>query len=200
MKAKDTEEAIQASLDKPGAGIPRIEQMTGKIGLFIYAATHQREQALADFEAGAREALSLVCGLGEEMLGKRVMVPRERGMEDSSRFWSPAMIVQHLAIVDRQLLAMVRFLSAGRTSDRVVSTASVKPQPGTGREVIAEYEEVLASWREHLPDEGKLKASARHTHPWFGRMNAHQWMCMAVSHHRIHLRQLRAVLTAAGRS
>lgn len=200
MSARQEDDAIQASLGKPGAGIPWIEKIAGRLILSKQARNRSRERILEDFCSGAGESLALLQGIDDGLLRRRVLVPRQPGMEDSSRYWSAFMIIQHLAIVDRQVLGLVRLLSTGRGTDRQVSTAAVKPQPGAGPEVLAEFEAVIREWRENLPDEAKLAASAKHSHPWFGPMNAQRWFCMAAWHHRLHKAQLRAVLKGAGKS
>ncbi len=185
---------IQAGLDKPGAGIPWLEQKIGGFLLRRYAAKRNRGQALEDFAATAGEVLGLVEGLDEARGRARVLVPRLRGMEDSSRYWSPYMIVEHLCLVDAPVLGLVRLLSAGKTTDRRSGPADVKPSPDSGLESLVKLHGIIAEWREHLPPAEKLLGSQQHPHSWFGNLNAHQWLCMGVMHHRIHLKQLQAVL------
>lgn len=187
---------IQARLDKPGAGIPWLEQKIGGLLLRRYAAKRDCGQALDDFAATAGEVLGLVEGLDEARGRARVLIPRLHGIEDSSRYWSPYMIVEHLCLVDGPVLGLVRLLSAGKTTDRRSGPADVKPSPDSGPESLSKLHAIIAEWRGHLPAAEKLKASKTHLHSWFGNLNAHQWLCMAVMHHRIHLKQLQAVLAA----
>lgn len=194
----DAGNSIQATLAKPGAGIPWLEQKIGGFMLRIYAARGGREEVLEDFARSADEVLRLAANLDETRGRGRVLIPRLRGIEDSSRYWSPYMIVEHICLVDGPVLALVRLLSAGRTSDRRGGPADVKPSPEAGPESLEKLRGIVADWREHLPAADKLKQSKRHPHSWFGLLNAHQWLAMAAWHHRLHLKQLEAVL-AGGR-
>lgn len=193
-KDTDADEGIQATLAKPGAGIPWLEQKIGGLMLRLYAARHDRVAALDDFTRSADEVLGLVDGLDEARGRERVLVPRLRGIEDSSRYWSPYMIVEHLCLVNAPVLGLVRLLSAGRTTDRRSGPENVKPSPDSGPESMEKLRGIVADWREQLPPADKLKHSKLHPHSWFGRLNAHQWLCMVAWHHRLHLRQLEAVL------
>lgn len=187
-------EGIQAGLGKPGAGIPWLEQKIGGFLLRRYAGKRRREEALEDFGDSAGEVLGLVESLDEARGRARVLIPRLRGIEDSSRYWSPYMIVEHLCLVDGPVLGLMRLLSAGKTTDRRSGPADVKPSPEAGPESLGKLRGIVAEWREHLPPADKLNASKEHPHSWFGGLNAHQWLCMGVMHHRIHLKQLQAVL------
>ncbi|WP_367872689.1 hypothetical protein [Luteolibacter sp. Populi] len=185
---------IQAELDRPGAGIPWLEMQFGKFGLRLLASRTSRDAALEGYVRSAEQVLRLVGDLDEAHGKKRVLVPRMRFMEDSSRYWSPYMIVEHLCLIDGPLLALVRLLSTGRTSDRVASTAAVKPSPEAGPESLEKFRGIVADWNSQLPTAEKLLDSALHPHPWFGPMNAHQWLCLAAQHHGVHRKQLDAVL------
>ena len=123
-----------------------------------------------------------------------VGVRRVRGMEDSSRCWSPYMIVRHLVMVDKSLLGMILLLSSGKTLNRKVSPADVKPSPDAGPEVIEEFRELLVRWQETLADMGELRGGSRHLHPWFGKLDAHGWLALAAVHHGIHRKQMERVI------
>ncbi|WP_035616297.1 DinB family protein [Haloferula sp. BvORR071] len=194
MNESIDEAEIQKGLEKPGAGIPWLEQKIGGLMLRREARKGSREQLLEAFCGTAEEVLQLVDGLDEGRGRKRVLIPRLRGIEDSSRYWSPYMIVEHLCRVDGPVLGLVRLLAAGKTTDRKSGPADVKPSVEAGPESLEKLRGIVAEWREHLPAAEKLVASKRHRHSWFGNLNAHQWLCMGVMHHRIHRKQLEAVL------
>ncbi|MCW1924975.1 DinB family protein [Luteolibacter arcticus] len=188
--------AAPSSLAPPGAGLPRLEEFFLRSGLKIYSRLAGRERVLGLFLRDAERVLSLATPLDEATGRKAVLVPRVRGMEDSSRCWSPYMIVQHLVIVDKAILGMILLLAGGKTTNREVRVADVKPSPEAGPEVMEEFRAVLARWQETLAGIKDLRGGSRHAHPWFGPLDAHEWMSLAALHHGIHLRQMERVVNS----
>ncbi|RYD47694.1 MAG: DinB family protein, partial [Verrucomicrobiaceae bacterium] len=182
------------NLASPGAGLPWLEEKLLGLGLGLYSRLTDRERALDRFHGEADKVFSLVTPLREEVGRRPVLVKRLRGMEDSSRYWSPYMIVQHLVIVDRAILMMIRMLSSGKTTDRKSGTADVKPSPDAGPEAIEEFRTLLVRWQETLSEIPELRGGSRHPHPWFGPLDAHGWLAVAAQHHGIHRKQLEMVL------
>jgi hypothetical protein len=181
-------------LAPPGAGLPWLEMKLQGLGLGLYSRLTDRERVLERFHREADRVLSLVTPLREEEGRRPVLVKRLRGMEDSSRYWSPYMITQHLVIVDRAILMMIRMLSSGKTTDRRSSTADVKPSPDVGPEALDEFRTLLMRWQETLSEIPKLRGGSRHPHPWFGPLDAHGWLAAAAQHHKIHRKQMEAVI------
>ena len=194
---RDAPDDVQARLEAPGAGIPWFERKWFGAGLRLFALGASREKAWAKFEDEADRLLSLAGNVDEETGRRRVLVPRQSGMEDSSRFWSPYMIVQHVTIVDRGLLMLVRALAAGKSPDREISTAAMKPSADAGPESLEAFRETVAARKNQLAANEDLKTGARKVHPWFGSLDAHQWFCLAGIHHGIHRKQMEQVLKGA---
>lgn len=187
-------------LAPPGAGIPWLERMVLKGGVRLYASRTSQQAAMALFQRDAAEVIAMAESVSEEIGRKPALVPRLRAMEDSSRYWSPYMIVQHLDIIDRGVLMLVRGLAAGRSSDKVTGTADVKPSPDAGPDVVGKFRETVAAWQSKLAEIPDLKTRLRHPHPWFGPLDAHAWVCVAALHHGVHLKQMKLVLRDARKS
>jgi hypothetical protein len=177
-------------LAPPGAGLPWFEEMVLRSGLRLYSRLTGRDGVLARFLGEGERVLSLAAPLDEVQGRTPVLVRRVRGMEDSSRCWSPYMIVRHLVMVDKSLLGMILLLSSGKTLNRKVSPADVKPSPDAGPEVMEEFRELLARWQETLAGIKELRGGSQHVHPWFGALDAHGWLALAAVHHGIHRRQM----------
>jgi hypothetical protein len=181
-------------LAPPGAGLPWFEEMVLRSGLRLYSRFTGRDEVMARFLAEGERVLSLAAPLDEALGRTPVLVRRVRGMEDSSRCWSPYMIVRHLVMVDKSLLGMILLLSSGKTLNRKVSPADVMPLPNAGPEVMEEFRDLLARWQETLAGIKELRGGSRHVHPWFGALDAHGWLALAAVHHGIHRRQMERVL------
>jgi len=194
---KQVQQDQEPELDAPGAGVPWLEKKLMGIGLRMYAGSTDRVKALAKFQTGAEELLALAEPLDEATGRKRVLVPRLRAMEDSSRFWSPYMIIQHVTIIDRGVLLLIRALSAGKPPGPARGTADVKPSPDAGPETIAAFRETAAEWQKRIGAIPDLKTALKQPHPWFGKLDGHQWLCVAALHHDIHLKQMAHVLKGA---
>lgn len=182
------------SLAPPGAGLPWFEKLVLRSGLRLYARATPRDEMLKKFLSEAERVLEMAASVDEAQGRTPVLVKRVRGMEDSSRYWSPYMIVQHLVIVDRAMLMMMRLISSGKTTDRKSGTADVKPSPDAGPETLDEFRSLLVRWQETLSEIPDLRGGARHAHPWFGPLNAHEWLAVAAQHHGIHRRQMERVI------
>ena len=184
-------------LDKPGAGLPFLEKAIAQYILFPYTCSRlNREKAVSATQRAGKKCIEKARYVSKDQLSQQILIPRLRGLEDSSRYWSIAMTIEHLFIVHNGMLGMTRALSADQKVDQVVSTADVKP---TGKvdpeDILGRYEAVIADYADKvalLPDLKLCKAT--HLHPWFGELNAHQWLCLNAIHTQIHLGQILEII------
>ena len=181
-------------LAAPGAGLPGIELQVARILFTLRAWTHGRQRIDALFRRERALVAELVKGCPAGRLGERVLIPRPRGLEDSSRHWSVLMTLEHLRIVNLACASIIRELSEGRVPAGEASTADVKPSPDVNESVLAAYEascdQVLAA----VASAKDLDDAARFPHPWFGPMSARRWHVLAAVHLGLHRRQIEAIL------
>jgi len=197
----DTEDAILKSLDQPGAGVGLLQQMAMRfyIGPFV-AAKSDWETDSARFLDSSKNILSLAEGLDDAALSQKILVPPQRGLEDSSRYWSAAMVLEHLMIVGMGLREIIIRLSQGKVPPGKADTARVKPLGQTPPQTVLQNyksfaEMVLGQIEAGVKDrDGK----AVYAHPWFGKFTARQWHWLLAAHNDIHLRQLRAIRAGLG--
>jgi hypothetical protein len=90
-------------LAAPGAGLPKSERVVANFMIRWKADHTTREQAAACFAAERAAILSLLQGHDEVALSQPVLIKRLPGLEDSSRYWSLLMVVDHLRIVNRDM-------------------------------------------------------------------------------------------------
>jgi len=186
-------------LAAPGAGLPGIELQIARILFTLRAWTHDRQRIDTLFRQERALVAELVRSCPAGRLGDRVLIPRPRGLEDSSRHWSVLMTLEHLRLVNLACALFIRELSEGRVPSGKASTADVKPSPDVTEAVLETYEascdEVLAA----VASAKDLDAPARFPHPWFGPMSARRWHVLAAVHLGLHRKQLEAILAGLKR-
>ncbi len=184
------------SLAPPGAGLPRLEAWISRNIMFpLSCRLLSWERAAALFQSEGERLLRLITPLSQEILQRRVLIRRVTGIEDSSRNWSPAMVLEHLIITGRAMEQVIVELSHGRIPPGEVDIAAVKPSGQRGKEIITDYRALLAGFAQKIAEEtGDRASAARFVHPWFGGITAHQWHVLAAMHQRIHRRQMERIL------
>ncbi len=186
--------ADAAKLAPPGAGLPRIERLVASLGFGLLRAAFSRHRTEAWLRAETARVLEIARGLTPQQATRPVLVPRLFGLEDSSRNWSPGMVVEHLVIVDNGIAGVIDALCDDRNFEREVRIAEVKPAPGAGTEQWPRLEQALDGYLERVSAIRDLHTTRRHAHPWFGPLDAHGWHTLAALHTMIHRRQLEAVV------
>jgi len=179
----------------PGAGLPFPQSWF--VRMFGRAMLRRRrlDDALDDIEAIALRLATCAEALTDEWLTTPRLIAPMRGLEDSSRCWSPVMVLEHLSITGTAMLDMALALSQGQPVQLVVSTASVKPRGEKGREVIEEFRALHLGARARLREGwGADTAGLLHPHPWFGLLNATDWVRLTAFHLRLHERQMTRIL------
>lgn len=182
-------------LAPPGAGLPRIELLIGRALFRLRRMRGDPASFTADFVGERDRIAALVTDLDDASARHRVLIDRIRGLEDSSRFWSVWMTLDHLRIVHGAIGEVLCELGLGRVPSGVASTAAVKPSPGADRSVVAEYERSCDDLLAAFPAATRLTPT--YPHPWFGPLDAAGWHALAGTHLRIHRAQIERIL--AGR-
>lgn len=189
MKADETPQ-----LAPPGAGLPFPENLIARVLLGLKRATGNPQSFTARFIAERALIGGLIAGKEDAALSKRVLIARPPGLEDSSRYWSVWMTLDHLRIVHHAFIGVLESLAAGRVPEGEASTAAVKPDEQVTGAVVADYE---ASCDALLATIGRIrdfKTRAKYPHPWFGPMDAHGWLALGGGHMGIHRVQIGRIL------
>jgi hypothetical protein len=184
----------QPKLAPPGAGLPWLELRIARLGFKFLSRRTTREKSAALLAQQRADILELARRCDAQTGARRVLVRRLRGMEDSSRFWSVFMTLDHLRIVNLAVAGTIRMLGQGKTSDRKVSTADVKPDPRADGKVVDEFDlscRLVERCAGQVPD---LKTRLRFDHPWFGSLDAAQWYFLAGIHLRLHRQQIELII------
>ncbi len=184
-------------LAKPGAGLPYIEWALAKYILLpkLFKAIGKNE-AIDNFAKQSEKILLLSSKVSAEQFATRRLIPRLRGLEDSSRYWSVAMTLEHLVIVGNLMGEAVVELSTGKANLQTVDSADVKPDANVDpTKAIQSFQEMSDRFvREALAADVDAFPMITHPHPWFGPLNAQQWLNMAGVHQNIHRQQIKEII------
>lgn len=194
-----TYSSTEPKLDKPGAGLPFVELAIAKYIMFpMLRNSTTPEKAKEVFSEETEKILALVANLKPESLTERRLVPRLQGLEDSSRFWSVAMAIEHLVIVGNGITQVILDLSKNGESKRPPrGTADVKPDPSVdATATLAKFQQMSERFlTETKSIDVNAFPSATFPHPWFGPLNAHGWLTLAGLHQRIHRKQIEKIVS-----
>lgn len=190
------------SLQPPGAGLPWWELLVARYLVFprlcrklTWAAAAQQFQ-----EEGIR-VLAVFDALPSARLTEPVLVRRIAGMEDSSRYWSAAMTVEHLNMVGKAIRQTISCLRGGVVPSAQPRIADFKPRGiAAPAEVRSEFVRMLAdaAAEEQVKPPLSRGQGPRYGHPWFGPIDAYQWHCLLGFHQSIHRKQIEAIRAGLG--
>src|SRR5262245_58536891 len=131
--------AAPVELAPPGAGIPALEVLLGKVMFVYFRTTRTPESANKHFHAEAGVMLRMARALSPDVANTPVLIPRIMGIEDSSRNWSVLMTLDHLAIVNTAVLEIIDALAGERQYNRRFLIADLKPRPEQSLETIGKF-------------------------------------------------------------
>src|SRR4051794_28863260 len=98
---------VEPKLAPPGAGLPKPELFIARL-LFAWRRTMgNREVFNAHFQRERAAIESMISGADAGSCGRRVLIQRVRGLEDSSRYWSVWMTLDHLRIVHGSIIRVI---------------------------------------------------------------------------------------------
>lgn len=183
----------EPKLQPPGAGLPWIaRQYVRWIGRRELRWKYDWNSAAVAIEDRSAKLVALV---GDREIQKRVLVPPQTGLEDSSRFWSAAMVFEHLNMTGEIFTSIILELSHGKAVTNRRGVADVKPHPEADREAIDRFRELHTGLGQRIHSQaGPNIEGPRFAHPWFGALTARDWLGLFASHLQIHEKQLVRIL------
>jgi hypothetical protein len=184
----------EPQLAPPGAGLPKSELAIARMLFALRRMTGSRESFNARFQQERAAIQQLMHGLDTDSAARRVLIPRLRGLEDSSRHWSAWMTLDHLRIVHGGINRTIGALTKGSAPGGKASTAAVKPNPDVTADIVAQYEKSCDDLLATVAAIPNLKTAARYEHPWFGPLDAAGWHALASGHIAIHRQQIAEIL------
>lgn len=182
------------SLAAPGAGLPWQELWIARMVFAFSRWSYSRDAANQKFLRERKMIATLIDQCGPTLACQRVLIPRLRGLEDSSRFWSVAMTLDHLRITNTAFTGIIRNLAKNVVPQGVASTADVKPSVDASFDVVFEFDQSCSQVMSAVSENPELNTAAQFAHPWFGGMNAEGWHLLAGTHMSIHRKQIQSIL------
>lgn len=183
-------------LAPPGAGIPVQQKIMMRFFVKPFVAGRTPwEASEANFHKMNKKIFAAMDGLTDSQLTTRILVPPQIGLEDSSRYWSIKMVLEHLLIVSEQMMLLIPALSKGFIPDQKADIAKMKPKNELSlNDTITRFKKMITTDFEKLNSSIKDRnSSAKFYHPWFGNMTAKQWYWLLAMHHGLHLKQIREI-------
>jgi len=185
---------VPPKLESPEAGLLALELALLQTLFRCACAVISLEGGLRWFKFEARKITVLAGSVSTEQGALPVLIDRVVGIEDSSRYWSVWMTLEHLRIVHYGITRTMEALAAGIVLKGSASTAAVKPGPDVTAEVVDEYEQScdrLLAKAEEITD---LHTKVRYAHPWFGPLEAAGWHALSATHLGLHRVQIERIV------
>lgn len=184
----------EPSLAPPGAGLPPLELFFARLAFRAFVWRGGREVFTDKFQKEHQRIQALISRCDADTGGRQVLIPRPRGLEDSSRHWSVWMTLEHLRLMHGAVRKVITALDRGISLQGTASTAAVKPAPGITVDVMESYEESCADLLRTVERVQDLKTPLKFPHPWFGPLDAGGWYAMAAFHLSLHRAQIQQIL------
>jgi hypothetical protein len=195
MKQQDSSQIIER-LEKAGAGISTTKKLAATYMMFpLLNYFISWEKAWDIYDKEGEKIVRMASSLSQEQLFERVLVPRLFGLEDNSRYYSVAMVIEHLLIVGKALQVRIPILSQGKELKGHVKIEDVKPYTEIDVNIVETFQTFLSSYREKLQAHlGDIHINNTSAHPWFGEFNPKQWSILGMVHQIVHRRQIEAII------
>jgi len=184
----------EPKLAPPGAGLPKPELFIARLIFAVQSRLGNRDSFNARFIQERQAIRHLVATCDASSAATRVLIQRLPGLEDSSRYWSLWMTLDHLRIVNHSVARTITSLLKEIPPTGQASAAAVKPNPAVDSSVVDAFEKSCDAVLAAVSAAPNLKTRSRYMHPWFGPLDASGWHAMSGSHLSIHRKQIARIL------
>jgi len=161
-----------------------------------------REKASGIIRANADAYLDLADRFSSASALQPVTVPPMIGVDPEMQGWSFFQLLEHNAIVNRSIAAMVEALALGKEPEGAAlinPKTDVLPKGLSGPEQVEAFRSSVDDYLFLVTTLPKLKGTSERPHPVFGSFDAHKWHCMFGLHLGLHLNQARKILSLLGK-
>ena len=180
------------TLQPPGAGLPKLEKAFIKqilVPFTKYGLGWKSSRIWLDYEM--KQITKMLAPLTEEAYHKRTLIAHHLGIEDDTRDWSIAMVIEHLIIVNTGIIEVIKTLGREETVEMEIRIEDVKPYDGA--HTLSELQSLLDTYHQaYTPP--KRNSQMTKAHPWFIEFNDQEWNTFLAIHTWVHRRQIKAIL------
>ena len=133
----------------------------------------------------------ILAPLSEKAYHQRALIDHHLGIEDDTRDWSIAMVIEHLIIVGSGIIEVIKTL--GREEPVAMNIRIEDVKPHSGAHTLAELQSLLDTYHQTYtsPKKNSLMTKAL---PWFIEFNNQEWNTFLAIHTWVHRRQIKAIL------
>ena len=179
-------------LEAPGKGLPFFEWLYARVQFgWRLSKKDTAEKNWKRFDKLNLLISSKIKDLPLEKLHKKVLIPRLKGIEDSSRYWSIAETLEHIEIVAESISGVIEMLARGEVPQKVANVAEYKPK---GKYNDLDPRASFIEFNKRIPEKLKglkiVHQKPYYKHPWLGNFSILQWQWIMSSHSGIHLNQI----------
>jgi hypothetical protein len=186
LNTRSSNKTSNPRLRPAGQGLPSFETTLLKyVGSPLSSICLTQKAAQKMFVREGERLLYLAQDIDDWLLDQRVLVKRSPGMEDCSRHWSMEMLVEHNITVGKGIRNTLRKLLATSIPKSDTNVVNAKPLGGQGPEIRKDLQRFLIRFNNEF--DGAVFRKGNFTlHPWFGKMNAVQWLRLAALNNLVH--------------
>ncbi len=189
----------EPKLQPPGAGLPFLQKFALRFLIGpIQTKRTPWETSRSRYEKTTTKILKTIENIPSEKRKTKILVDPIIGLEDSSRYWSVDMLLEHLLIVSKNIENIILALADGSVPKVMVDTARVKPTSASSDQssshLFSEFNSFAPLLMQRLDTQMKNRDSKLTLrHPWFGECTARQWYWVLAAHQNIHWQQLKQI-------
>lgn len=186
--------------EEPVLTIPGSEQFLIASAIRLRSALVPPRRTIASVARECHHILEIVEAVDFDYAGIPVEVPRLFALPEEWRNWTLFMVMDHLVKFQRAVLDIVGNLAEARQPLYSLRLDTLAPDEDASANTAEEFAESSRRFQRELLQLLPIKTVQESAHPFFGFLNAKQWIACALSHHRIHRRHAHKITTIAGKT
>lgn len=181
---------------KPGEGLPRGEFLLIRLVLIpMVRIFFTWKIAFWLFKRETRLIADLTASIPSGRLQQMMEIDKTFAIEDHSRQFSLNMVLEHLTITGRGIMAVITALSQEKAFERPITIEGVKPFENKA-DALSDFNAFVDEYKTFFAALEKKHSRMTKSHPWFGPFNNFDWNAFMYMHTFIHRRQIQAIIAA----
>jgi len=188
--------SLTDGLNLPNLALPWHQQLMMRIYVGPFMANSMDASAnRKTYEGFSRRIIELVSDIPFAQHKIPVLVPAQVGLLDDTRYWSIAMTLEHLLMVDAKAKEIILKLAQGEDAGIKVTPRGVKPSGQADPEkILADYIEFVPTQLDEIEQVLSTSSSKKtEVHPIFGDFTALQWQWSLGARTALRFKQLKNI-------